>query len=75
MFIHIAANQTGDASLLGGLDEQGDEPKRTFEPIDTTTYLLQSEANRERLQAAIENIDAGRNLVEISSSPDHVNAF
>jgi len=40
MFSQIEANQTGDAPLLGGHDEQGDEPERTFEPIDETTYLL-----------------------------------
>jgi antitoxin YefM len=34
-------------------------------PIDPTAYLLQSEANRRRLLAAIENVNAGRNLVEV----------
>ena len=61
----IEANQTGDASLLGGLDEQGDEPECTFEPIDSTTYLLQSEANRKRLLAVMENVNTGRNMVEL----------
>jgi hypothetical protein len=72
MFIKIEANQTGDAPLLGGHDEQEDEPERTFEPIDTTTYLLQSEANRKRLLAAIGNIDTGRNLIVFSRFPSHI---
>ena len=36
----------------------------TISPVDTTAYLMQSEANRERLLVAIENINAGRGLVE-----------
>lgn len=40
------------------------EVEITVSPIDPTAYLLQSEANRRRLLAAIENINAGRNLVE-----------
>jgi hypothetical protein len=65
MFIKTEVNQTGDAPLLGGHDEQGDGPERTFGPIDTTTYLLRSEANRQRLLAAIENVNTGRNMVEL----------
>lgn len=34
--------------------------------VDETTYLLQSEANRKRLMESIENINLGKNLVEIS---------
>ncbi|MCP5098966.1 MAG: hypothetical protein GY943_25725 [Chloroflexi bacterium] len=33
--------------------------------VDETAYLLQSDANKERLLQAIENIDNGKNLVEI----------
>jgi antitoxin YefM len=41
------------------------EVEITVSPIDPTAYLLQSEANRRRLLAAIENVNAGRNLVEV----------
>ena len=41
------------------------EVEITVSPVDTTAYLLQSEANRKRLLAAIENINAGQNLVEV----------
>lgn len=41
------------------------EVEITVSPVDTTAYLLHSEANRMRLLAAIENINAGRNLVEV----------
>lgn len=40
------------------------EVEITVSPVDTTAYLLRSEANRKRLLAAIENVNAGRNLVE-----------
>ncbi len=33
--------------------------------VDETAYLLRSEANRERLLRAIENIEKGENLVEV----------
>ena len=33
--------------------------------IDETAYLLSSEANRERLLKAIENVEKGENLVTI----------
>jgi antitoxin YefM len=41
------------------------EVEITVSPIDPTAYLLQSEANRRQLLAAIENVNAGRNLVEV----------
>ncbi len=44
--------------------ELGEEPERPSGAIDATAHLLRSEANRKRLLAAIENINAGRNLVE-----------
>jgi len=34
--------------------------------VDETTYLLQSETNRKRLMESLENINLGKNLVEIS---------
>ena len=34
--------------------------------VDETTYLIQSEANRKRLMESIENINQGKNLIEIS---------
>lgn len=34
--------------------------------VDETTYLLQSETNRKRLMESLENIESGKNLVEIS---------
>jgi antitoxin YefM len=33
--------------------------------VDETAYLLQSDANRERLLQAIEHVNAGENLVEV----------
>lgn len=33
--------------------------------VDETAYLLQSEANRERLLKAIENVERRENLVEV----------
>lgn len=36
------------------------------EEADETSYLLQSETNRERLLAAVANVEAGRNLVPVS---------
>lgn len=33
--------------------------------VDETAYLLRSEANKERLLRAIENVEKGENLVEI----------
>jgi len=71
MFSQIEANQTGDAPLLGGHDVQGDEPERPFGPVDETTYLLRSKANCERLLAAIENVNTGRNMVELSMDMLH----
>ncbi|MCX6027967.1 MAG: hypothetical protein NT169_01535 [Chloroflexi bacterium] len=44
--------------------ERGEEPERPSGAVDTTTHLLRSDVNRKRLLAAIENINAGRNLVE-----------
>jgi len=71
---NVEADPTDSPPLLAFCAEHGEEPECPFGPVDATTYLLQSEANRKRLLAAIENIDAGRNLVEISQSPNHVNA-
>jgi hypothetical protein len=58
--------QTGDSQCRGFCAEHGEEPERPSGQVDETTYLLQSEANRKRLLTAIENINAGRDLVEIS---------
>jgi len=33
--------------------------------VDETAYLFRSEANRERLLKAIENVEKGENLVEV----------
>lgn len=33
--------------------------------VDETAYLLRSEANRERLLKAIENVHKGENLIEV----------
>ena len=33
--------------------------------VDGTAYLLRSEANKERLLKAIENVEKGENLVEV----------
>ncbi len=38
----------------------------TVAELDETEYLLRSEANRERLLAAINNVENGRDLVETS---------
>jgi hypothetical protein len=57
--------QTDDPQCLAFRTEHREEPEHPFGPLDETTYLLQSEANRKQLLTAIENIDAGRNLVEV----------
>jgi antitoxin YefM len=33
--------------------------------VDETAYLLRSEANKERLLKALENVEKGENLVEV----------
>lgn len=33
--------------------------------VDETTYLLQSDANKQRLLQAIQNVEARKNLVEV----------
>jgi hypothetical protein len=58
--------QTDDPQCLAYCTEHGDGLERPSGQADETTYPLQSEANRKRLLAAIENINAGRSLVEIS---------
>jgi hypothetical protein len=54
-------------------DEKGTE--RRFESVDATAYLLQSETNRQQLLTAIENIEAGRNLVEAPTDTFQKTAF
>ena len=63
---NVESDSTDGAPLLALCDEHGEEPECSFGRVDATTYLLQSEANRKRLLAAIGNINAGRNLVEVS---------
>lgn len=38
----------------------------TVHEIDETNYLLKSDANRERLLNAVESVNQGNNLVEVS---------
>ena len=33
--------------------------------VDETTYLLQSDANKQRLLQAVQNVEARKNLVEV----------
>ena len=65
---NLEGKRTDDPRCLAFCAEYGQEPERPSEQVDETAYLLQSEANRKRLLAAIENINAGRNLVEVSWS-------
>ncbi|MEM7536057.1 MAG: hypothetical protein AAF639_28000 [Chloroflexota bacterium] len=46
--------------IVGEVDEIPNETETT----DETDYLLQSKANQQRLFAAIENVERGRNLME-----------
>jgi antitoxin YefM len=41
-----------------------------YNALQETQHLLQSRNNRERLEKAIENVDAGKNLVEHSLVED-----
>jgi hypothetical protein len=62
---NVEADPIDGASPLTVCAEHGKEPERLFGSVDATTHLLRSEANRKRLLAAIENIEAGRNLIEV----------
>ncbi|MEL7353931.1 MAG: hypothetical protein AAF171_24110 [Cyanobacteria bacterium P01_A01_bin.116] len=57
-----------DESFLEGLKStfKGREIEIVVSEVDETAYLMQSEANRKRLQAAMENVEKGTNLVEVS---------
>lgn len=71
---NVKSDPNDDAPFLAFHAQHSANPACPFEAVDATTYLLPSEANRNRLLAAIENIIAGRNLDEISDFPNHVNA-
>jgi hypothetical protein len=71
---NVESDPNDDAPFLAFHAQHNAKPECPFEAVDATTYLLQSEANCNRLLAAIESINAGRNLVEISDFPNHVNA-
>lgn len=57
-----------DSNFLEGLKAtfQGREIEIVVYEVDETDYLMQSEANRERLLAAKANIEDGNNLIEVS---------
>lgn len=57
-----------DSNFLEGLKAtfQGREIEIVVYEVDETDYLMQSEANRERLLAAKANIENGNNLIEVS---------
>ena len=72
MMVHDVETELSDGlSLLPFCAEHGQEPERSFGPVDETTYLLRSKANRERLLAAIENVNTGRNLIELPMATLH----
>ena len=60
----VEAEPTDGLPLLAFCAEHREEPEHPFGPVDETTYLLRSKANRERLLAAIENVNTGRNMVD-----------
>lgn len=43
------------------------EVESTVEEVDETSYLLRFDANRRHLLQAVENIDRGRSLVEVTA--------
>lgn len=57
-----------DESFLEGLKStfKGREIEIVVSEVDEIAYLRQSEANRKRLLTAIENVEKGTNLVEVS---------
>ncbi len=44
---------------------EGRDIEITVSEVDETAYLFQSEANREKLLNAVENVAKGENLVEV----------
>ena len=50
--------------IVGEVDEITEE----ITEIDETDYLLNVEANRNRLLAALDNVNHGRNLVQLDAS-------
>lgn len=42
------------------------EVEITVTEVDETSYLLRSDANRRHLLQAVENIERGRNLIEVT---------
>ena len=66
MMAHDVEAEPSDGLLfLAFCAEHGEGPVPSFGPVDETTYLLRSKANRQRLLAAIENVNTGRNMVEL----------
>ena len=57
-----------DAKFLAGLKKlfHTKEIEIVVSEVDETGYLLASDANRDRLLAAVANAEAGRHLVEVS---------
>lgn len=62
-------DNTSPLTLCGECEQEHDH---SVEIGDPTAYLLRSEANRKRLLQAIENINAGRVLIEFSLASNHV---
>jgi len=67
----VEAEPSDGLSFLVFYTEHGEEPERSFGPVDETTYLLRSKANRERLLAAIENVNTGQKMVELPMAMLH----
>jgi len=63
----LNANELNE-SFLEGLKNtfKGREIEIVVSEVDETAYLMQSEANRKRLLAAMKNVEKGTNLVEMS---------
>ncbi|WP_026103478.1 hypothetical protein [Pseudanabaena sp. PCC 6802] len=63
----LKANEL-DLNFLEGLKAtfQGKEIEIVVYEVDETAYLLSSEANKQRLLKAIENVSKDRNLIEVN---------
>jgi len=64
---HLKANEIDETFLEELKAKYGNKKiKITIDEISETDYLLQSEANKKRLLNAIESVNQGNNLIEVS---------
>jgi antitoxin YefM len=64
---HIQANELDEKFIQAlKLQFKDKELEIIVSEVDETSYLLQSQANRRRLLAAIDNLERNSNLVEVS---------